>query len=101
MDTWREMWIFRKARDGWTVQILPPATTNPDVGYAEFAGWVPGGTQVLVAREAKGKGKCKRSFELVRIDSLSTTRQASDPSALTTFQRWQDPTWKRMTLSIR
>ncbi|MDB5814244.1 MAG: hypothetical protein JWN23_1361 [Rhodocyclales bacterium] len=100
-DTWRELWIFRKSSDGWTIGVLPPATTSPELGYAEFAGWVPGGTEMLVAREARGEGKYKRNFELVRLDSLSTARQASDPSMLGAFQRWQDPVWKRETLSLR
>jgi len=81
--------------------VLPPATTLPEVGYAEFAGWVPGGTQMLVAREALGEGKYLRNFELLRLDTLSTVRQASDPSVLGAFQRWQDPEWKRRTLSLR
>ena len=99
--TWREMWVFRKEPDGWTVNVLPPATISPDVGYAEFAGWVPGGTHMLVAREARGEGKYKRSFELMRISTLAAERQAADPGILGAFQRWQDASWKRQTVSIR
>ena len=58
-------------------------------------------THVLVAREAKGEGKYKRSFELMRLDTLATERQATDPGILGSFQRWQDASWKRQTLSIR
>jgi hypothetical protein len=102
MDTWREMWLFRKEPDGWwTVSVLPPATTMPDIGYAEFAGWVPGGRQVLVAREARGEGKYRRNFEVMRLDTLAVARQAGDPGVLGAFQRWQDPSWKEQTLSVR
>jgi hypothetical protein len=100
-DAWREMWIFRKKGDGWTISVLPPAPVNPGIGYAEFAGWVPGGKQILVAREAKGDGKYKRGFELLRLDTLATERQANDPGVLGTFKRWQDPSWKRLTVSVR
>jgi len=101
MPAWRELWVFRKHAGGWTLDVLPPAATQPEVGYAEFAGWVPGGKQMLVAREARGEGKYKRSFEMVRLDSLATERNAGDPSLLGAFQRWQDPGWKRMTASLR
>jgi hypothetical protein len=62
---------------------------------------VPGGKQMLVARESRGDGKYKRSFELVRLDSLATERQSTDPAALGALQRWQDPAWKRSTVSLR
>ncbi len=101
MDAWREMWVFRKEAGGWTIRVLPPATTMPDIGYAEFAGWIPGGKQILVAREARGDGKYQRNFEVMRLDTLATARQASDPSTLEAFQRWQDPSWKQQTVSVR
>jgi hypothetical protein len=102
MDAWREMWLFRREADGWwTVSVLPPATTSPGIGYAEFAGWVPGGRQMLVAREARGEGEYRRNFEVMRLDTLAVARQAGDPGILGAFQRWQDPSWKEQTLSVR
>jgi hypothetical protein len=102
MDAWRELWVYtRKSQSTWTLQVLPPSTASPELGYIEFAGWVPGGKQLLVAREARGDGKLKRSFEVVRLDTLSTDRQAGDPAVLGPFQRWQDAAWKRETVSIR
>jgi hypothetical protein len=100
-EAWRELWLFHKTAGGWEVRVLPPAASHPEVGYAEFAGWVPGGAQVLVAREATGDGRYRRNFELVRLDTLATVRQVPDPSMLGAFQRWQDPEWKRTTLSLR
>src|SRR5439155_16932476 len=100
-DAWRELWVFRKEASGWALRILPPAALSPGVGYAELAGWVPGGRQMLVAREAKGDGKYRCSFELVRLDTLATLHQATDPSVLPAFRRWQDPAWRRETVSIR
>ena len=101
MDAWREVWVFRKRGNGWTVGVLPPAATVPEIGYAEFAGWVPGGKQMLVAREARGDGKYQRNFEVMRLDTLAVARQAGDPAILGAFQRWQDPSWKAQTLSLR
>jgi hypothetical protein len=100
-ESWREMWIFRKSAKGWTIRVLPPAAFMPDVGYAEFAGWVPGGARMLVVREASGEGRYRRRFEVVRLDTLAVERQAVDPGALRAFRRWQDPAWKRETVSMR
>ena len=102
MEAWREMWVFaRQSKDAWSVQVLPPSTVTPELGYAEFAGWVPGGKQMLVVREARGVKGLKHNFEVVRTDTLSTDRQAGDASLLGPFMRWQDPAWKRETVSLR
>ena len=102
MAGWRELWLFRRGADKqWAIDVLPPASLQPELGYAEFAGWVPGGKEVLVAREARGDGRYRRSYEVVSLDALVTRRQAADPGALGPFQRWQDPAWKRATVSLR
>jgi hypothetical protein len=101
MEAWRELWLFRQQRGQWTIEVLPPASLQPELGYAEFAGWVPGGQQMLLAREARGEGRHRRSFEVLGLDSLATQRQAAEATALGPFQRWSDPAWKRMSVAVR
>lgn len=94
LDGWRELWLFVKDRDGWRVEVMPPAPAQPGLGVAEFAGWVPGGTQMLVAREFRAEGKYRRSFEVVTLANLTTERQSPEPALLGAFQRWSDPAWR-------
>ncbi|RYF42323.1 MAG: hypothetical protein EOO25_07090 [Comamonadaceae bacterium] len=101
MEAWRELWLFTREAGGWTVSVLPPAASAPELGYAEFAGWVPGGKQVLVAREARAQDRHRRSFEVLRLATLAAERQAADPAVLGPFLRWQDAGWKRATVSLR
>ena len=61
-DAWRELWVFRKSGGKWEARVLPPAATAPGAGSAEFAGWIPGGKQMLVAREASAENGVRRAF---------------------------------------
>ena len=56
---------------------------------------------MLVAREARGEGKYRLRLEVIGLGTLATEQQASDPRILRAFQRWQDPSWRRETLSLR
>ncbi|MFZ6654204.1 hypothetical protein [Undibacterium sp. TJN19] len=101
MENWRELWLFHQTSQGWIIDILPPANSDPDLGYAEFAGWVPGANKMLVAREAKVEGRFKKSFEVVSMDSLQVENGADKPGSLSVFYKWQDPAWKKQTISLR
>jgi hypothetical protein len=104
LATWRELWMFRKGADGWTLQVLPPSTEAGSVGYVEFAGWVPGTGQVLAAREVRDPqhaARFLRSYELLDGRTLATQKSADAPSSLKAFNRFQDAGWKRVTVSLR
>ncbi|MBI3230201.1 MAG: hypothetical protein HYZ45_08525 [Burkholderiales bacterium] len=101
LDGWRELWLMHQTSNGWVVDVLPPAASEPDVGYAEFAGWVPATNKLLVAREARVEGRFKRSFEVLNMDSLAVEVWADRPGAVNLFAKWQTPQWKRSTLSLR
>jgi hypothetical protein len=101
VSTWRELWVMRNGTNGWVLDVLPPSSTGPDLGVLEFAGWVPGGEKMLVARDTLEKGRIRTSFEVLKIDTLTVDQRASTPSLLIAFTKWQDPTWKASTLSIR
>jgi hypothetical protein len=64
-DSWRELWVFRKAKRGWTVRVVPPAATRPGVGTADFAGWSRG--NVRVAREAIVDGRRFRTTYVIKL----------------------------------
>lgn len=100
-DGWRELWLFRREGRSWSVQVLPPAAAAPGLGYAEFAGWVPGSGQLLVAREAVAEGRTLRRFEVLRLDTLTAERQHTDASQLGAFNRWGDVAWRRESLALR
>lgn len=101
LAAWRELWVFRLQAEGWCIDVLPPAASEPGLGYIEFAGFVPGGSKMLVAREARVEGRFKRSFEVLSLDTLAVDKQASTPALLVLFGKWQDPAWKRGTVSLR
>ncbi len=101
LDTWRELWVFRQGPQGWSLDVVPPAADHPGLGYVEFAGWVPGGRQLLAAREARTEGRHKQSFEVRRMSTLDVEKQADRPNNLSSFYRWQSPAWKAVTVSIR
>jgi hypothetical protein len=104
LASWRELWLFRKSAEGWSVQVLPPAPDVAGPGYVEFAGWVPSGEQLLAAREVRDPARTPqsgRSFELLDAGTLATLRRVDTPGSLSAFLRWQDPQWKRVTVSLR
>jgi hypothetical protein len=101
MAGWRELWLFHQSGANWIIDVLPPAITDPNLGYVEFAGWVPGTNKILVAREVKVDGRFKRSFDLINMESLQIEKTADKPESLSTFYRWQDPQWKQQTVILR
>ena len=101
LDTWRELWVFQQTQNEWRLEIIPPSVDNPELGYIEFAGWVPGNKQFLVARELMTNGRSKTSFEVWNRDTLQIERTADKPGNLSTFYRWQAPEWKGASIAVR
>jgi len=101
LDAWRELWVFHIASAGWTVDVLPPSENSGDTGYLEFAGFVPGTNRLLAAREVRAAGKFTHSFEVLDLETLAVVKRADNPEALSLFYRWQDPAWKKQTVSLR
>ncbi len=101
MVAWRELWVFHQSGGQWIVDVLPPALTEPNLGYVEFAGWVPATNKILVAREIKVDGRFKRSFDVIGMDSLQVEKSVDKPEFLSTFYRWQDPSWKSQNVILR
>jgi hypothetical protein len=100
LESWRELWVFHEKSGGWTIDVLSPGLDNPEEGYVDFAGYVPGTRRLLIAREVKDGGRFRRSFEELRLDDLALVRQASSPELLRDFGRWQDVAWRRDTLAL-
>jgi plasmid stability protein len=102
LDSWRELWVFHYiGGSGWTIDVLPPGENSGDAGYIEFAGFVPGTNRMLAAREVRSSGKFMHSFEVLDLETLAVLKHAENPESLSLFYRWQDPAWKKQTVSLR
>jgi hypothetical protein len=101
LECWRELWVFHEDAGNWSVDVLSPGLDDPEEGYVDYAGFVPGSKRLLIAREVKDHGRFRRRFEELRLDDLALVRQASSPELLRDFGRWQDVAWRRDTLALR
>ncbi|HYI03140.1 hypothetical protein [Hyalangium sp.] len=101
LEGWTELWVFHQEGDGWLLDALTPATTEPGVGYVELAGFTPDGSRVLVAREALVEGKIKSSFQVLKRETLMPEKTAERPEDSGTFKRWSTADWRNRTLAVR
>jgi hypothetical protein len=102
LAAWTELWVLRRGADGaWGFETLTPATTEPDVGYVESAGFSPDGRRLLLVREARTGGHLSRRFQVLGATSLAVEKWASSATKLVAFKRWSAPSWRSGTLALR
>jgi hypothetical protein len=101
LEGWTELWVFHRESDGWKLDALAPASTEPSLGYVELAGHTPDGSRVLVVREALLEGKVKASFEVLKRETLVPEVSAARPQDSGTFQRWSSADWRNGTIAVR
>ncbi|HSZ83991.1 MAG TPA: hypothetical protein VLA14_17025 [Polyangia bacterium] len=102
LAAWTELWVVRRDDAGaWTIETLAPATTEPEVGYVESAGFSPDGARLLVVREARVAGRATRKFQVLAAPTLSVEIQCGDVTKLSAFKRWQAAWWKAGTFALR
>ncbi len=102
LPAWTELWVIHHGADGaWSFDTLTPATTEPDVGYVEAAGFSPDGGRLLVVREARAAGQLTRRFQVLVAPALSVEKWASNADKLIAFKRWSAPSWRSGTLALR
>jgi hypothetical protein len=99
LPAWTELWLFHQTKDGWTIDTIPPAATEPDTGYAELAGFSADGAHLAIVREHLTEGRHDRTFELRRTDTLTIKTSTHTPTRL--FRRHATPDWQTRTLALR
>ena len=98
---WLELWMFRRAPGGWTIDVLAPTTDGVDLGYVELAGWSSDGKRAVIVREARSDGAVHRTFQNLTLDSLAIDKQTSTLSGLGPARAWVTPEWRGRTLALR
>ena len=88
-------------RSRFSIETLTPATTEPEVGYVESAGFSPDGARLLVVREARVAGRPTRRFQVLAAPTLAVEIQCGDVTKLSAFKRWQAASWRAGTLALR
>src|SRR5262249_31845670 len=79
LHSWGGLWVFHAMPEGWMVDVISPGLDSPELGYVDFAGYVPATRRLLVAREVQTRSGFARRFEELRLDDLALLKQASAP----------------------
>jgi hypothetical protein len=98
---WLELWLFRRAAGGWTLDVLAPATEGPDLGYVELAGWSGDAARAVIVREAREAGAIHRTYQVIKLASLAVEHQSSRLADLGAGRAWLLPEWRGRTLALR
>ncbi len=98
---WLELWMFRRAAGGWTLDVLAPATDGPDLGYVELAGWSGDAARAVIVREAREAGAIHRTYQVLELTSLAVEHQSSWLADLGPGRAWLTPEWRGRTLALR
>ncbi|HEX3763690.1 MAG TPA: hypothetical protein VHW23_33565 [Kofleriaceae bacterium] len=98
---WLEVWLFRRAAGTWTLDVLAPATEGPDLGYVELAGWSSDSARAVIVREARSAGALRRTYQVLKLDSLAVEHQSSRLADLGPGRAWLLPDWRGRTLALR
>jgi hypothetical protein len=98
---WLELWLFRRAAGGWTLDVLAPATEGPDLGYVELAGWSGDAAHAVIVREARSDGAVRRTYQVIQLASLAVEHQSSRLADLGPGRAWLLPEWRGRTLALR
>jgi hypothetical protein len=98
---WLELWMFRRAAGGWTLDVLAPATDGPDLGYVELAGWSGDAARAVIVREAREAGAIHRTYQVLELTSLAVEHQSSRLADLGPGRAWLTPEWRGRTLALR
>jgi len=111
LEGWSELLVVHPLRGTWTAETMSPAVVDPELGYAELAGFSADGSQLLVVREWRATGPIgaphtlapwmKRTFQVVATDDLRLEREAPNLASLPSSRRWETADWKRGTLALR
>ena len=97
---WVELRILTRSAEGWRVDALVPAATEPHLGYVELAGFGPEGS-LLVVREAKIGDAVKREFQVIRADTLEVLASGRRAKNVRGFEARATAAWRAGTLASR
>jgi hypothetical protein len=111
MEGWSELLVMHPAGAAWASDTMSPGLVDPELGYAELAGFSADGTRLLAVREWRASGPLgaphtlapwmKRTFQVVATNDLHLEREAPNLASLPSSKRWETAEWKRGTLALR
>jgi hypothetical protein len=111
LEGWSELHVLHQGAAGWVADTVTPATINPELGYAEVAGFSPDGGHLLVVRESRASGPLgaphtlapwmQRTFQVLSMADLRVEREARNLASLPASTRWETADWRRGTLALR